>query len=89
MLIINNSCLSRLLNRPAFAWKESKRETIEERLEKSSSEEARGRIAALNEAQILTPKQVLEKVQPRAASWDFKTLLDHSGLKRIFRLSNS
>jgi len=70
--------LGRLMKRRVFLWPEENQATIGELVENNVQQEARQRIETLNQSINLSPQKVLEKVRPRAESWQFGELLDHT-----------
>lgn len=68
--------LKRLLDRQAFPWSEGVTFTIGDLISASAQKEAARTIETLNQGISLSPAQVITKVKPRAASWQFPQLLD-------------
>lgn len=74
-VIDTDQLLRRLLARPTFQWDNSEPATIEQVIKASSQAEARKQITLLNKDSQLTSSSVMDKVTPRAASWQFQDLL--------------
>lgn len=87
-LPVKDDLFGRLLNRQLFPWPNESSSTINNKIRKSAKNEAKSTIEALSRNLKLSPRSVLDKVLPRATSWQFPELLDHIMLKRAYRLGN-
>lgn len=76
--IIRENLLGRLVNRQVFSWPGEKQSTIQEKINFYAQLEAKQKMLALNQALTSSPKTALQKVRPRAESWQFGELLDHT-----------
>lgn len=90
ILATSENLLRRLLSRRLFPWPEEKQTTVGEKIAASAQQEAKETITTLNQELTLSPRAVIDKVTPRAESWQFEALLDHIKLKWLIliRLSN-
>lgn len=86
---VKEDLLGRLLDRLTFPWSEEEQMTIREKITAEAGKEANEKIARLTQDFAISPLNVVEKIRPRAASWQLEKLLGHTWLKRIIRLSFS
>lgn len=86
-LTIPNNLLQRLLESRVFAWNLKTSITINDYLFNSARKRSKDRIVTLEQDLTVSPKTAIQKVKPRAETWQYAKLLDHTLLKRIFRLS--
>ena len=71
-----DSSLSIVLNRVAFSWEDREQPlTIEEILITRVREEAQDKLGTLNTRLVLNSQSVVDKVRPRAESWQISNLL--------------
>lgn len=87
MLMQNDGLLGRVLNRQVFAWPEESPTTIRKKIALRAQNAAEEKIITLNQSIALKPSSVIEKVSPRADSWQYLQLLGHITLKWMSRLS--
>jgi hypothetical protein len=85
--LLNTDLLKRLLASRMFPWPEEQSLTIKEKINSSAAGEVTERLKELKSNLKLSPAIVIDRLLPRVESWQFGTLLDHIGLKRIPRLS--
>ncbi len=68
--------LRRLLDRPTFHWRSTGGASIEQMIVNSSQTEAQEQLVLLQANSQLAPLNIIDKVSPRASSWNFQELLE-------------
>lgn len=75
--LVTENLFYRLLPSPTFSWDRESSLTIGKKISMESRLEAKADIEEIKRNQSLSPSSAINKITPRALSWQYTKFLDH------------